>query len=118
MHCDILEVWQTVGTTRNAVAVIFDGQVVSVVLLSPRNGDGLGPGIDAVLDELCDCRQRVALRERNDANRVPIVADAKFTAVALCGFHELSRPPIRFDTMRSNPVRIRGPHRSVKSKSR
>jgi hypothetical protein len=46
-----------------------------------RDRDGRSPRVDAVLDELGDRLQGIALRERDDADRVPIVADFELAAV-------------------------------------
>jgi hypothetical protein len=51
------------------------------VLAAARDGNGLGVGIDAVLDELRDGLQRIALRERNDTDSIPVIADPQFAAL-------------------------------------
>ena len=38
--------------------------------------------IDAVFDELGDRLQRIVLRERDDADRVPVIADLELAAVS------------------------------------
>ena len=43
-------------------------------------------GVDAVLDELGYRFQRIALRQRDDRDRIPVVADAEIAAGRyLCG---------------------------------
>jgi len=45
--------------------------------------------VDAVLDELGHRFQRIALRQRDDRNRVPVVADAEIAAGGyLCGLFD------------------------------
>jgi hypothetical protein len=43
--------------------------------------------VDAIFDEFGDRLERVALRERNDADGIPVIADAQFAAVFALGFH-------------------------------
>jgi hypothetical protein len=61
------------------------------VLAPTRDNDGLCARVNAVLDELGDCLQRIALRERNDPDRVPVVSDLELTAIELLGCHRASR---------------------------
>ena len=72
----ILEVGQPVVIARHAIPVILDGEVVRAVLLAAHDRDGFGVRIDAVLDEFGDGLQRIALRERDNPDRVPVIADA------------------------------------------
>src|SRR5229473_2470422 len=58
-----------------------------VVFATARDRDGSGLGIDAVLDKFGDRFQRVALRERDDANRVPVIANPQLPAIVLAGLH-------------------------------
>jgi hypothetical protein len=54
--------------------------VVSV-LAATRDGNGLGVRIDAVLDELRNGLERIALRKSDDTDSIPIVADPQFAAL-------------------------------------
>jgi hypothetical protein len=80
---DVLEVGKAVGVARHAVAVVTDREVVLAVLAPARDRNSLGTCVDAVLDELRDGLQGIALRERDDANRVPVVADAQLAAFSV-----------------------------------
>ena len=78
---DVLEVRQAFVVTRDAVAIVLDREVVRAAFSTARDGDDLGMGVDAVFDELGDCLERVALRKRDDPDRVPVVADPELAAV-------------------------------------
>ena len=54
MGGDVFEVRQAGLVAGNAVAVIFDGQIMGAVFFATGDGDGLGVGIDGVFDELGD----------------------------------------------------------------
>jgi hypothetical protein len=45
----------------------------------------LGMSVDAVLNELGHCRERVRLRQGDDIDRVPVVADGESAGVLGCG---------------------------------
>src|SRR5580700_10136854 len=81
MSRDVLEVRHPVRIAGNAVAIVLHRQIVLAVLAAARDGNGLGVGIDAVLDELRDGLERIALRERDDTDGIPIIADPQFTAL-------------------------------------
>ncbi len=51
------------------------------MILAARDRDGRRVRIDAVLDEFGDRFQGITLRERDDADRVPIIPDAQLAAV-------------------------------------
>src|SRR2546429_8821766 len=51
------------------------------VLAAARDRNGLRVRVDAVLDELGDRLQRVPLRERDDTDRVPVIADPELAAI-------------------------------------
>jgi hypothetical protein len=59
---DIFEVRQSLGIARHAVAVILDREIVCAAFSTARNRDGLGMRVDAVLHELGDRLERIALR--------------------------------------------------------
>jgi hypothetical protein len=65
---------------RHAAAVVRDRQEGVAVLAPARDDDMAGAGVDAVLDELGDRFQRIVLRQCNDGDGVPIVADAQLPA--------------------------------------
>ena len=62
MRRDVLEVWQPRAVARHAVAVVLDQEIVSALLAAACDGDHVGVGVDAVLDELRNRLERVALR--------------------------------------------------------
>jgi hypothetical protein len=80
MRRDVLEVGLALGIPAHAFAVVPHAQVMAALLLAARDDDRLRLRIDAVLDELRHRLQRIALRQRDDRDRVPVVADAKTTA--------------------------------------
>src|SRR6266513_2235096 len=51
------------------------------VLAAARDRNGLRVRVDAVLDELGDRLQRVPRRERDDTDRVPVIADPELAAI-------------------------------------
>src|ERR1700730_2657401 len=81
MSRDVLEVRQPVRIAGDAFAIVFHHQIVLSVLTSTRDGNGLGVRIDAVLDELRDGLERIALRKSDDTDSIPIVADPQFAAL-------------------------------------
>jgi hypothetical protein len=70
-----------------------------VVFLAARDGDGLRMRIDAVLDELRNRLQWIALRERNDPDRVPVIADAQLAAVSAFRFHTVGLIEMQLDAL-------------------
>ena len=48
---------------------------MAAVLATARDRNGTRVRVDAVLDQLGDRLERIALRQRNDGDRVPVVAD-------------------------------------------
>ena len=79
---DVLEVGKPLGIARHAIAVILDREVMRAVLAAARDRDGLCVRVDAVLDELGNRLERIALRQRDDANRIPVIPDLELAAVA------------------------------------
>src|SRR2546423_15662533 len=66
------------------------------VLAAARDRNGLRVRVDAVLDELGDRLQRVPLRERDDTDRVPVIAGPELAAIGglvLPGGPRLRSPP-------------------------
>ena len=78
---DVLEVWQAFRIARHAIPVILDSEVLLAVLAAARDGDGLRVSIDRVLDEFGDRLERITLKERDDADGVPVIADLEPTAL-------------------------------------
>jgi hypothetical protein len=87
---DIFEVRQARGVARHAVAVVLDREIMRAVLAAPGDRDHAGVGVDAVLDELGDRLERVRLRQGDDADGVPVIADAQLAALVAPGFQPRS----------------------------
>ena len=88
MSGNILEVGQPIGVARHAIAIILDREIMLAVFTTPRNCDGLGMRIDAVLDKFGNRFERVTLRESDDADRVPVIPYLELAAlVSLGSFH-------------------------------
>ena len=68
---------------------------MSVMFFATSDGDRPGMCIDGVLDELRDCLERIALRECDDPNRIPVVADLESTAIFILRStrHESTKSP-------------------------
>ena len=75
---DIAKVRPAVGIAGNALAVIPDLQVVAAFAATANDRDIRCAGIDGILDQLGDGLQRIRLRQRDDRDRIPVVADAEF----------------------------------------
>ena len=56
------------------------------MLPAPGNRNICGVGVDAVLNELGNGLQRIALGKRNDADSVPVITDPQF---AFLGYVQL-----------------------------
>ena len=50
------------------------------MLASAGDGDGLGMRVDAIFDKLRDGLERVGLREGDNSNRIPVIANAQLSA--------------------------------------
>ena len=79
MGGNILKVRLAFIVTGNAFAIIGDAQELFAAFLAANDADVLRLCINAVLDELCDGLERIVLRERDDGDRAPGVADAQFS---------------------------------------
>ena len=75
MRRDVAEIRQPSFVPWDALPVIFDAEIVASALATARHGDRAGFGIDAVLDQLSNSLHRIGLRERDDGDRIPIIAD-------------------------------------------
>src|SRR6516162_2345843 len=91
MRGDVFEIRQPARIARDTVAIILDLQIVTAMLPPARDDNGLGVRVDAVLDQLGDGFEGIALRERDNADRVPIIADSQFAPLRCLGLH--SPPP-------------------------
>ena len=87
MRRHVVEIRPPGFVPANAFAVILDAQEVNAVFLAADQSDIPGPRIDAVLDKLGYRLERIALRQGNNANRVPVVADAQSSCI--CSFQPL-----------------------------
>src|SRR5438067_939382 len=81
----IVKIRLAIGVFAHTLTIVLDAQVMLSLLLASRDDDRLRLRIDAVLDELCDRFQRVALRQRDNRDRVPVIADAQIAAGARLG---------------------------------
>ena len=79
MRSDVAEIGNAVSVARNAIAIVADGEIVFAVLPTTRDRDFSRVRVDAVLDELGNSFQRVALRQGDDPDCVPVIADSQFT---------------------------------------
>src|SRR6185437_11446509 len=79
----ILEVRDTFRVTGDAVTVVFNREVMLAMFTTARNRDRLCVCVDRVLDELGNRLQGIALRQSDDADRVPVVADTQFAALGI-----------------------------------
>ena len=77
---DVAEIGNAVSIARNAIAIVADGEIVFTVLSTTRDRDLSRVRVDAVLDELGNSFQRVALRQGDDPDCVPVIAEQ-------CGIH-------------------------------
>ena len=66
MRGDVAEIGNAVSIARNAIAIVADGEIVFAVLPTTRDRDLSRVRVDAVLDELGNSFQRVALRQGDD----------------------------------------------------
>ena len=71
----IAEVRLALAVARHPFAVVADRKEMLAVLAGARNRNGVRLGIDAVLDQLGNRLQRAALRQRDDRDCVPVIAD-------------------------------------------
>ena len=79
---DVAEVRRAFGVLRDAGAVVGDRQVMLASLPAAGDGDVARACVDRVLDELGDRLQRVLLRQGDDGDRIPVVADAELSGRA------------------------------------
>ena len=75
---DIAKVRPAVRIAGNALSVIPNLQVVAAFAATANDRDIRCAGVDGILDQLSDGLQRIRLRQRDDRDRIPVIADAKF----------------------------------------
>src|SRR6266480_3479934 len=66
------------------------------VLAAARDGNRLGMRIDTVFDQLRDGLKRIALRQGNDTDSIPIIADPQFSfnrTAVICGINTCGVDP-------------------------
>src|SRR6266498_3858859 len=78
----VVEIRLAVRILADALTVVLHPQVMLSLLLASRDDDRFSARIDAVLDQLSHRLQRVALRQRDDRDRIPVIADAQIPASA------------------------------------
>ena len=81
MCSDIAEVWPAFRIAGNALPVILDLEVMAAFAATANDRDIRCARIDGVLHQLSDGLQRIRLRQRNDRDRIPVVADAQFATL-------------------------------------
>ncbi len=81
MGGDITKVWPPVRIAGNALPVIPDLQVVAAFAATANDRDISCAGIDGVFDQLSDGLQRIRLRQSDDRDRIPVVANAEFASL-------------------------------------
>src|SRR5437868_8295588 len=85
----IVKVRSAVSIPAYALSVVLHSQVMLSLVLATGDDDRFRAGVDAVLDELGYRFQRIALRQRDNRDRVPVVADAEIAAGGyLCGLFD------------------------------
>ena len=65
---------------RHAFAVVPDGQKMAPMFPAPRNRDGPRLRVNAVLDKFRNGLEGIALRQRDDSNRIPVVTNLELAA--------------------------------------
>src|SRR5438105_8138551 len=73
----IMKIRFAVDVPAHAFAVVLDAQVMLSLLLAARDDDRLRVRIDAVLDQLGDGFERIALRQPDGRDRLPVIANAQ-----------------------------------------
>jgi hypothetical protein len=68
-------------------SLAFVTPMFAMDVFAPSYRDRLRVRIDAVFDEFRNRLQGIALRERDDPDRIPVIADAQLPAVFAFRFH-------------------------------
>ena len=85
----VVEIRLAVGIPAHALAVVLHAQVMLPLLLAPGDDDRFRARIDAVFDQLGHRLERIALRQGDDGDRIPVIADAQIAAGTLpAGFRD------------------------------
>ena len=85
MRGNVPEIWKAVFIAGHAIAIVPKYQEMLAVLTATGNRNVPGMGVDAVLDQLRNGLQRIALRKCDDADRIPVVADPQLTMLSILG---------------------------------
>ena len=109
----VVEIRFAVRIPAHALAVVLHAQVMLSLLLAASDDDRLRTSVDAVLDELRHRLQRIALRQRDDRDRVPVIADAQIAARGRFGGLFVARghavPSVEIAVVRPGLSSVRGP---------
>ena len=73
----VTEIRDSMIVPRYTVTIIGDHQIMLAPLPPPRDGHVTCASVDAVLHELGHCFEGIALGQRNDGDRVPVVSNAE-----------------------------------------
>ena len=116
----VVEIRLAVGIPAHALAVVLHAQVVLPLLLAPGDDDRLRPRIDAVLDQLGHRLERIALRQGDDRDRIPVIADAQVAARARFGrlFGATGRHGVPADHIRLQRAQSKAAMRRRQTQSR
>ena len=85
MGGDVMEIRTAILIARHAFTVISDRQEMTAVLPAPRDRDRARLRVNAVLDKFRNGLERIALRQSDDRNRIPVVSYLELAARP--GFH-------------------------------
>src|SRR6185436_7612296 len=87
---NVVEIGLAVGIPAYALTVVLHAQVMLTLLLAPGDDDRLRASVDAVFYELGHRLERIALRQGDDGDRIPVIADAQVAAGTLpAGFSDV-----------------------------
>ena len=75
MRCHILEVRFPLFIPGNTIPVVYDAQIGFTVLAATGYRNIAGIGINTVFNEFRHRLQRIRLRQSNDIDRIPVIAD-------------------------------------------
>src|SRR6266478_1077762 len=78
---DIVEIRRAVRIPAHAFAIVLHAEVMLALLFAAGDDDRLGACIDAVFDQFGHRLERIALRQGDDRDRFPVIADAQVPAV-------------------------------------
>ena len=78
----VAEVGQSFLVQGNALSIVYDFEVQIPPLPAANDGNVSGVGVYAVLHKLGYRLERIVLRQRDDGDGIPVVADAQLPAVS------------------------------------